>query len=348
MKHFNIKKKAVNTMIISIIAMLPLCLSFYSCVDEDELDNTPRGNFEALWKIIDQRYCFFDYKEQDYGLDWNEVYRRYSQQIDEGMSDNQLFEVLANMLSELRDGHVNLYASFDYARNWSWQEGYPKNFSDTLQRKYLGTDYRIASGIKYRKFDDNVGYIRCESFENAIGDGNLDDILMYLATCNALIIDVRNNGGGQLTMAEKLAARFTNSDILVGYIQHKTGSGHADFSKLKEQRLKPAKGIRWQKPVYVLTNRSVYSAANEFVKYMKCCPNVITVGDKTGGGAGMPFSSELPNGWSVRFSACPMFDRNKKNTEFGIEPDYNVALKDADTTRGIDSIIEYARKLADE
>ena len=96
----------------------------------------------------------------------------------------------------------------------------------------------------------------------------------------------------------------------------------------------------------MLTNRSVYSAANEFVKYMKCCPQVIVIGDKTGGGAGMPFSSELPNGWSVRFSACPMYDKDKQSTEFGIEPDCNVGLGDADVARGVDSIIEFARSMA--
>ena len=94
-----------------------------------------------------------------------------------------------------------------------------------------------------------------------------------------------------------------------------------------------------------MTNRSVFSAANEFVKYMKCCPNVIVVGDRTGGGAGMPFSSELPNGWSVRFSACPMYDRDKQMTEFGIDPDYKVSLTSDDFARGKDTIIEFARKM---
>lgn len=95
----------------------------------------------------------------------------------------------------------------------------------------------------------------------------------------------------------------------------------------------------------VLTNRAVYSAANEFVKYMKCCPGVTVVGDKTGGGAGMPYSSELPIGWSVRFSACPMYDTDKQSTEFGIEPDYYVSLDQADVLQGKDTIIEYARRL---
>ena len=59
----------------------------------------------------------------------------------------------------------------------------------------------------------------------------------------------------------------------------------------------------------------------------------------------MPFSRELPNGWGVRFSACPMTDANKNQIEFGIEPDIYVALDDADASHGIDTLIEYARRL---
>lgn len=334
--------------VLNFLFPLIVALAAVSCVDEEEYSDDPRGNFEALWKIINEHYCFFDYKNSEYGLDWNEVYARYSRQIDNSMTSTQLFEVLGNMLGELRDGHVNMYASFDQSRYWSWKEDYPANFSDSLQRRYLGTDYKISSGIKYRKLDDNIGYIYCGSFSNTIGSGNLDEILMDLATCNALIVDIRDNGGGMLTSAETLASRFTDEEILVGYMQHKTGPGHNDFSALVEQKLKPSSGLRWHKPVAVLTNRSVFSAANEFVKYMKCCPGVTIIGDKTGGGAGMPFSSELPNGWSVRFSACPMYDRNKNCTEFGIEPDHNVQLTDSDFAKGRDTIIEYARNILNQ
>lgn len=328
-----------------ILALIMVVSALGSCVDETEFADNPRGNFEALWKILDERYCFFDYKKAEYGLDWDAVHDKYSRQIDDGMTDAQLFEVLGNMLAELRDGHVNMYSPWDVARNWSWHEDYPSNVSDTLLSRYLGTDYRIASGLRYRILDDNVGYVRCASFASSFGEGNLDEILYYLAPCNGLIVDLRDNGGGMLSAAEQLAARFTNADILVGYMQHKTGRGHSDFSGMEEQRLKPSKGIRWQKRTIVLTNRAVYSAANEFVKYMKCCPKVTVVGDRTGGGAGMPYSSELPIGWSIRFSACPMYDRDRKPTEFGIAPDHDVALGEADLARGKDTIIEFARRL---
>ena len=317
-----------------------------SCVDTEERDDTATGNFEALWTILDEHYCFFDYKQKEYGLDWNEVHEKYKVRVNDNMSSTQLFEVLCDMLGELRDGHVNLSSSMDYGRYWKWQESYPYNYSDSLIRRYLGTDYKIASGLRYRVLDDNIGYIRCASFESGIGEGNLDEVLSYLLLCRGLIIDIRGNGGGDLTTAERLAGRFVQDKTLVGYMQHKTGTGHNDFSEMKEIYLEPSSNVRWHKKVCVLTNRSVYSAANAFAVWMNCLPNVTLVGDHTGGGSGMPMNNSLPNGWNVRFSACPMYDANKQQTEFGIDPDMKVDLTN-DITIGSyrDDIIEAAREL---
>jgi len=63
---------------------------------------------------------------------------------------------------------------------------------------------------------------------------------------------------------------------------------------------------------------------------MKYAPNVTVMGDKTGGGSGLPFSSELPNGWSVRFSASPMFNAEKEQIEFGVETDIYVNMQQSD------------------
>ena len=329
------------------LVLLVILVSLVSCVDTEERDDTPTGNFEALWQILDERYCFFEYKQKEYGLDWNEVYSRYRVRVNNNMTTVQLFEVLCDMLAELRDGHVNLSSSMDYGRYWKWQEDYPTNFSDTLSRSYLGTDYKIASGLRYRVLDDNIGYIRCASFESGIGEGNLDEMLSYLLLCRGLIIDIRSNGGGDLTTAERLAGRFVHEKTLVGYMQHKTGTEHNDFSELKEMYLEPSSNVRWHKKVCVLTNRSVYSAANAFAVWMHELPNVTLVGDHTGGGSGMPLNNSLPNGWSVRFSACPMYDNQKQQTEFGIDPDVKVSLN-YDLTYGDepkDDIIEAARQL---
>lgn len=332
----------------SLLTQIPafgLLLFLSSCITEEMPVDTHRGNFDALWQTIDEHYCFFEYKTEAYGLDWDEVKERYAPAVNGKMTNRQLFEVLSKMTYELRDGHVNLYASHDVARYGDWFDNYPMNYSDSLERKYLGraTDYKVAAGLKYRILDDNIGYVRCASFANGFGDGNLHEIMVELALCDGLIVDVRHNGGGLLTAAEKLASLFVNEPTIGGYICHKTGPAHNAFSAPEPIRITPFVGLRWQKPVAILTNRRTYSAANSFVMFLKGLPHVSIIGDCTGGGSGMPFSSELPNGWSIRFSACPMLDREKQHTELGIAPDLKVDISGDDYARSVDTILETAR-----
>ena len=320
--------------------LLSLLLLFASCIREEEYDNSAVGNFEALWTLIDEHYCYLDYKQ----IDWDAIRGQYRVQVTDDMGSDALFEVLGNMLAELRDGHVNLYSAWNTARYWDWYLDYPRNFSEALIEDYLGRDYRIGGGARYTILKDNIGYVYYPDFSAGIGDGNLDEMLLYLGVCNGLIIDVRGNGGGNLTTSSKLAARFTNERVHVGYLQHKTGPGHSDFSDPEPIYIDPSDGVRWQKPVVVLTNRHSYSATNDFVNSMRCFPQVTLVGDRTGGGGGMPFSSELPNGWGVRFSASPTLDADGQHIEDGIDPDIHVDMTEEDEARGVDTIIETARK----
>lgn len=330
--------------LLPIIAVLLALLT--SCQRSDyEYDDTPQGNLDALWTLIDQRYCFLSYKEEQLGFKWSELHAKYSEKLNPSMSRVQLFEVLCQMLSELKDGHVNISTSHDLGRNWSWKEDYPESLNTELRQQYLGTDYHIGSGLKYTILPDNIAYVVYESFSYGIGDGNLSDMLTYLRLCNGMILDIRGNGGGELTNAERLSQRFTNEKVLVGYMCHKTGTGHDEFSKPQAEYVEPSEGVRWQKPVVLLVNRSCYSAANIFVRNMKEMPLVTVMGDQTGGGSGLPFSSELPIGWSVRFSAAPSFDAKMQHIEFGIEPDVSSCLDESLAADGKDSMIEDARQL---
>ena len=274
------------------------------------------------------------------------------------MSNDDLFDILSQMLYILKDGHVNLSSAKRTSFYDEWYQGYDWNYrEDILYQTYLGsasTGYYTSAGLKYKIFDNNIGYIRYESFSSGVGDGNLDEVLLYLATCNGLIIDVRDNGGGNLTTSTRIAARFTNEKTLTGYIQHKTGPGHNDFSKMEPIYLEPSNSIRWQKKVIILTNRRCYSATNDFVNAMRSLnkdneeKRIIQLGDWTGGGSGLPFSSELPNGWSVRFSASPHFDKNKQPLEEGIEPDIAINMSESDQLKHKDTLIEKAFEILSE
>ena len=144
---------------------------------EFDFDNTPQGNFDALWTILDENYCYFDYK----GINWDSVGTSYKARVTPNMSKDALFDLMALMLAELKDGHVNLIATHDISRYWSWKEDYPPNFNSLIIDEYLTTDYSSASSMKYKILDDNVGYIYYGSFSSPVSNSGLSQILNRIA-----------------------------------------------------------------------------------------------------------------------------------------------------------------------
>lgn len=328
------------------LLFLPLLLLTAGCHSHHEYADDPFGNYDSLWKIIDEHYCFFG----DNGLDWKQIGEKYREKIHPEMTDMELFNVCSGLLSELQDGHVNLSTPFAVYYYRKWWTDYPQNFSlRTLQEYYLDFDWQTVSGLMYKKFEDrNLGYIRCSSFVSPIGNLNLDYILAILYECDALIIDVRDNGGGELTNVQTLLERFISSKTCFGYISHKTGPGHDEFSDPYPVEFTPASGrVMWNKPVAVLINRSCFSAANFFASSMKILPDVTLIGTKTGGGGGLPFSAQLPNGWRVRFSAVPVTDASGRSIEKGVSPSdgFEVIATQEELASGKDAVLERAFEL---
>ena len=288
---------------------------------DEQRDNTPLNNFEALWQIIDEKYCLFDDKQ----VDWDSIYEVYQPQFDtieiRQFEDNyRMFDLMEEMLNTLEDGHVNLYSSFDISVCSKWYEGYPENFNSKILTQYYLKDYRRASGLNYCKIDgDSIGYVYYGSFSDGFSLSNWLAVFNYFADCQGIVLDVRNNGGGSMDNAYQLAAPFFTQDTVVGYWQHKSGVGHEEFSDKEPMRMEGSKGI-WRRPVIVLCNRRSYSAANFFVSIMRYANNSLILGGISGGGGGMPMSYELPNGWLVRFSSVKMYDRDSVSIEPGIRP----------------------------
>ncbi|MGM9804455.1 MAG: S41 family peptidase [Muribaculaceae bacterium] len=324
----------------NILILMSLVLMVASCHQEEEYANDPYGNFDSLWRTIDEHYCFFKYKD----IDWDEVGERYRAQLQPGMTATELFDVCASMLKELKDGHTNLISPWDVSRYWIWEQ-YPVNYDErVIDQYYLNFEYKKACGIKYAVLKNNFGYMYYGDFSVSVGEGNLDMIMSTLASCDGMIVDVRSNGGGLLTNVEPIVARFINQRIHAGAISHKTGPGHDDFSQPYDYYFDAASSgrVKFFKPVVVLANRGSFSATNNFVSVMQSLPQVKVVGDVTGGGCGLPFTGELPNGWSVRYSASAITDSQGRITEFGVEPDYRVDMTAEEIALGKDAILEKA------
>lgn len=325
-----------------IIYLLAVVLLLNACRSKDEMPFSmdPVENVEALWQTIDTKYCYVEEK----GINWQAIHDEYIAKAALLKKNNSvaLFDLCAAMLDSLKDGHVNLYSDFDRSYNTAWYDTYPVNYDARLQALYL-RNYRIAGGLYYCLVDSGqIGYIYYNSFSSSISMSNIAWILTAFAECSGIIIDVRNNGGGDITNASLLAAPFFTEDRTIGYWQHKTGPGHNDFSPMEEQKLDASVTgrFKWNKPVVVLCNRRCYSATNLFVSMMRYADNSTIIGGISGGGGGMPMSYEMPCGWMVRFSSVRMYDREKKDIEPGIEPDILVTMQSTDKDDIIEKAIE--------
>lgn len=319
-------------------------LLFFSvaCTREPDwaYENTARGNVEALWNTIDKKYCFVEEK----GVDWSSVLPEYLAYSDTVQTYRELFDLMADMLDNLHDGHVNLYSDFDISRCRTWYEGYPVIYDgkDIYADNYLGINYKIAGGMHYNKTPDgHIGIIRYSSFTTGFSSMNMFHVLEYFADCEGIVLDVRNNGGGSIEYAKSLASTFFTDNRTIGWWNHKTGEGHYELSEPQQMIIDTTeyRQTRWVKPVVVICDRQSYSATNYFVNAMRYADNCKIIGVKTGGGGGMPLSYELPCGWMVRFSSVKMYDTDMNSIEEGIEPDVKWET---------DGVVEQAVKLITE
>ena len=101
-------------LLIACVAALTACHT----KDEMAYSMDPVENIEALWDIIDTKYCYVESK----GVDWNAIRETYVAKASMLPKDDPvaLFDLCAEMLDTLKDGHVNLYTPFDVSRCSAW------------------------------------------------------------------------------------------------------------------------------------------------------------------------------------------------------------------------------------
>ena len=323
-----------------------LIFFFGSCeklLIEDNSNSTPTQNFDELWEVINTKYSFFELKE----INWNAIREQYRPRINDNMSSFEEFEVYDDMLFELLDGHVNLFSGFNISRNWEWFLGSPENFSfSVVERDYLTDDHLITGGLRHTLLDGNYAFIYYGSFSRSIV--NLDFVTSLYSNAKGFIIDLRNNGGGSLNNATEFANRFADRERLVLRQFYKNGPAPNEFTEAIGTFSEPFGSYSITKPVIILTNRRCYSATSYFVTMMKEFPNVIVLGDQTGGGSGTPGDYLLANGWRVRFSISRATNAIGEDFEIGVFPDIRRDLDLEALIIGQDSYIEEAKEIIDQ
>lgn len=292
--------------------------------------------FDLLWKDFDRFYSYFPQKS----IDWDSIYSVYRPRISENMSDSLFFNTCSEMLQTLLDVHVALYSEkYGFHR---YYPGYESLYNEGNVHLHLDDSLEITPSryIGYGVTDDSVGYVRIPSFQ---GDGwgeEIDGVIGAIGHCKGIVIDVRNNGGGNSRNAERIASRFADSTRLVAYTKWRNGPEHDDYSPLVPYYINPADWT-YNAPVVLLTNRGCFSSTEMFVLYMRHIPSVTVIGDTTGGGSGNPVSRQLPNGWYYRISRWVEYTSEMQIVEgYGIAPDEVVTVTVNDVATGRDPILE--------
>lgn len=155
---------------------------------------------------------------------------------------------------------------------------------DRQQAKLMGQ--RLNFGFeRVEQLAGNVGYLEIRSFGFDTADVSSVAATAFtsLANTDALIIDVRRNGGGSPYMVAQVSSYLFGPDsVHLNSLYWRPDDRTDDFytrSKLPGTRYGP------DKPVYVLTSRQTFSGAEEFAYNLQALKRATIVGDTTGGGA---------------------------------------------------------------
>ncbi len=318
---------------------------FSSCDDlflGPDPENTPENNFQILWEDFDKHYSRFEMKN----VNWDSLYSVYRPQVNSGTSREQLFEIFSSMLSNLKDSHVRLETPWNY---YVYQhDNFPQHFDmGIVESNYLEITNRYKI-FTYGPLGDDLGYIHINTFFAGEDDYNfIDNIIQTFENYRGIVVDVRNNDGGNGINAETVAGRFSDEERLYAYSRFRNGPDHDDFTELFPHYISPGGDEQFNKPIALLTNRYTGSAAEDFVLMMKVFPYVTLMGDTTGGNiGGHPITRELPNGWIYRMSTGLNYSSEYVSYEGeGIPPDIAVTISEDDSLSGTDTILETAIRL---
>jgi C-terminal processing protease CtpA/Prc len=197
--------------------------------------------------------------------------------------------------------------------------------------------------VHFGHHSSGFGYIRIESFSGREEIATeFGQALEALRSAPGIILDIRNNPGGYGQTA--IVGRFLSTPTLCATGFRKSGPGHRDLARIRDEVLPPTGTWQYSAPVALLTNEVTGSAADLFTCYLRSAKRVVTIGSTTHGNlSGVASFAILPCGLVVRISNGYVCDASGKPVEgIGNVPDVPVAETVADYLAGKDQVLERA------
>lgn len=329
----------LRTLLLSPILLVALSLDARAGVDEA----TRKAVIAELGTKVSEFYVFPDQA------------RRIVERLDARESSGAYraardLEGFAQMLTEdlrhpTRDKHLGVHHS---AKPLPEAENRPEPTPE-MDRKFA--DFLKSRNYGIRKVETlpgNIGYIDLRNFHSArFAKPALSAMMTLVADTDALIVDLRKNGGGDphavAWMQSYLFDKRTHLNDMFW-----RASGRTDAFWTEENV--PGKKFGGTKKIYVLTSKDTFSGAEEFSYNLQQLKRGLIVGETTGGGAHPGrthrihphLSVFIPNGRAIN----PVSKTNWEGT--GVVPDVQVKADDALRTAERLAVAELLKSPVDE
>ena len=328
----------------------------------------PVTSFDILWSTFAENYPFFEAKK----IDWQAVRRHFRPHVKATTTDAQLYGIFVDMIKPLGDAHTDV--AMDRQHYFEGQRPDTRPNSDELQRKvekavaaHLGvTLHTWANGqIAYADLPGGLGYLRISSFggytqanhyvtDEAALNQSLNAVFTTARTraLRGLIVDVRDNPGGDDALGIQVASRLTAKPYLAYAKRARNDpddpSGH---TRLQSIIVTPAHEGTYEGPVVLLTSDLTVSAGETFTQAMLGrTPRPTRIGAATQGVFSDVLNRTLPNGWTFGLPNEEYLTSNGKTFDGrGIPPDIAVPVfTHQELTQNRDSAVDTARRALSE
>lgn len=306
-------------------------------VDRDTVRVVVRGVIETL----KSRYVFPD-KGDKMAADLKA--RLDNGEYDKVKSPGELATLLTK---QMRDITHDMHLHVDYSPEPMPKPDANREMSPDMERRMRdGMRIRNYGFERAERLGGNVGYLDMRMFVGKdIGADTASAAMNFLANCDALIIDLRKNGGGDPAMVAWVCSYLFKDKVHLNDLYFRPSNSTEEF--WTDPSVPGTKFL--DKDVYVLTSKRTFSGAEEFCYNLKNLKRATLIGETTGGGAHPGEFQYLSEHFGMFIATgraiSPITKTNWEGT--GVAPDISVSADAAYNTAYVLALENLQKKQSD-
>ncbi|MBK8180903.1 MAG: hypothetical protein IPK67_18820 [Planctomycetes bacterium] len=297
--------------------------------------------FDTVWDAFDKEYPKFALVPK---LDWKRAGDAGRKLAEKATNSYGAAVAIDTLLSHLQDLHVWVQCGEEFLQGYTRPR--PLNASFKAVQNAFPKLVDTKRDFHWGRTEDGIGYVLYYKLGEQANAAALDEVLEKLADCWAMVVDLRFNGGGDELLARSVAARFVDRERVYSTNRYRNGPGHAELGPLLERKLEPRGPWCFESPVVCLQGQKTFSSAESMALMFAQCPQVTTMGDRTGGSSANPRRIELEGGIQVNLPRWNDMDPDGNPIEHvGVAPKVEVRAKPEEFTATKDPVLEAALAL---